>query len=53
MIFRYGNLLEHLTNSKNSWDGNYNGHQLPANDYWFKVVFSDGVVKTGHFSLIR
>ena len=50
---RYGKLLKHLNSPESSWDGFYNGIQLPANDYWFKVVFIDGIVKSGHFTLKR
>jgi gliding motility-associated-like protein len=50
---RYGKLLKHLTKLENGWDGSYNGNLLPSNDYWFKVVFIDGIVKSGHFTLKR
>jgi len=50
---RYGKLLKNLTSPESSWDGTYNGHQLPASDYWFKVVFIDGTAKNGHFALKR
>ena len=50
---RYGKLLKNLTSPESSWDGTYNGRQLQTNDYWFKVVFIDGSVKSGHFTLKR
>lgn len=50
---RYGKLLKNLTSPQSSWDGTYNGNQLPTNDYWFKVIFIDGTVKSGHFTLKR
>lgn len=50
---RFGKLLTHLTSLNNSWDGTSNGIQLPSTDYWFKVFFSDGVIKSGHFTLKR
>ncbi|MFI1744528.1 T9SS type B sorting domain-containing protein [Thalassobellus sediminis] len=50
---RYGRLLKLLTSSNRSWDGNYNGISMPSNDYWFRVIFSDGVSKNGHFTLKR
>ena len=50
---RYGKLLKNLTSPESSWDGTYNGSQLPTNDYWFKVVFIDGTAKSGHFTLKR
>lgn len=33
------------------WDGKINNTVMPTNDYWFKVEFKDGTVKTGHFTL--
>ena len=51
---RYGKLLKQIrTSGKAGWDGTYRGKNLPSDDYWFKVVFEDGFVKTGHFTLKR
>lgn len=51
---RYGKLLKQIrTSGKAGWDGTYRGENLPSDDYWFKVVFEDGFVKTGHFTLKR
>ncbi|WP_027126567.1 T9SS type B sorting domain-containing protein [Gelidibacter mesophilus] len=51
---RYGKLLKQIRASgKAAWDGTYRGKNLPSDDYWFKVVFEDGFVKTGHFTLKR
>lgn len=54
---RYGKLLKALTYSENSqslgWDGTYKGVLMPTSDYWFKIEFTDGTIKRGHFSLIR
>ncbi|MFL1012815.1 T9SS type B sorting domain-containing protein [Flavisericum labens] len=50
---RYGKLLKHLTTPEIDWDGTFNGVQLPTNDYWFKAVFTDGFIKSGHFTLKR
>ena len=51
---RYGRFLKRITSSdKNGWDGVYKGKNVPVNDYWYKVVFSDGVSKSGHFTLKR
>jgi len=51
---RYGKLITHLTSSSPGWDGRYNGHIMPATDYWYVVdVKKNGIdfqVK-GHFSL--
>ncbi|KPM30638.1 Hypothetical protein I595_3132 [Croceitalea dokdonensis DOKDO 023] len=56
---RYGKLLKQLDNI-NGWDGTYNGNQLPASDYWFRLDYdrteqSVVVAKTvrNHFSLVR
>lgn len=59
MIFdRYGKLIVVLKKDTNfSWDGTYNGINLPQTDYWFKVVFSLDKGRTqeymSNFSLIR
>ena len=51
---RYGKLLKQMKSSgKMSWDGTYRGKHLPATDYWFRAVFSDGIIKSGHFALKR
>ena len=55
---RYGKLLQKINPSNRGWDGTYNGNDLPADDYWFRVEFVDE--KTGNlqqymsnFTLIR
>lgn len=49
---RYGKLLKVL--SKNDgWDGKYQNNDLPSDDYWFKVIRSNGVIFQGHFTLKR
>ncbi|MBO7367945.1 MAG: T9SS type B sorting domain-containing protein, partial [Paludibacteraceae bacterium] len=38
--------------NNNGWDGRYNGHLLPATDYWYWM--KDDLIKgiiTGHFTL--
>ena len=51
---RYGKLLKHIeSGGKSSWNGTYRGRNLPADDYWFNIVISDGVIKNGHFTLKR
>ncbi|MDY8138299.1 T9SS type B sorting domain-containing protein [Aquimarina sp. 2201CG5-10] len=50
---RYGKLLKQLTPNNNSWDGNYNGKQMPASEYWYLINYLDNNVERGHFSLIR
>jgi gliding motility-associated-like protein len=50
---RYGKLLKQLNPSGIGWDGKYNGHALPADDYWFTIQLADGREAKGHFSLKR
>lgn len=49
---RYGKLLRIMKNNE-AWDGNYNGRQLPSDDYWFYVVRNDGRIHKGHFAMLR
>ncbi|WP_232829192.1 T9SS type B sorting domain-containing protein [Aureibaculum luteum] len=50
---RFGKLLKQLNNTNYYWDGFYNGKLQPPDDYWFKLVFSDGTVKSGNFALLK
>ena len=50
---RYGKLLKELRDIPSGWDGTYNNQRLPNGDYWFKMVYFDGKILNGHFSLIR
>lgn len=50
---RYGKLLIQFRASDQGWDGSYNGKPMPENDYWYKIVLTNGNVVTGNFSLIR
>ena len=50
---RYGKLIINFSPEGKGWDGTMNGTNMPADDYWFEVVVSDQIKKTGHFSLIR
>ena len=53
---RYGKLLKQLdpNTSNSSWDGIYNGKQMPSADYWFNYLNNDtGIHLSGHFSLKR
>jgi len=54
---RYGKLIKQIFPSSAGWDGTYNGHALPATDYWFKLLYKsrDGVAKEfkAHFALKR
>jgi gliding motility-associated-like protein len=49
---RYGKFLKMLTNNE-SWDGTVSGRPLPATDYWFQIISSDGKTYNSHFSLRR
>ncbi|TPD66876.1 T9SS type B sorting domain-containing protein [Flavobacterium microcysteis] len=50
---RFGKLLSDVDPKGAGWDGNYNGHPLPANDYWYLVKLETGRTIRGHFSLLR
>ena len=50
---RYGKLLKQLNATSNGWNGTYTGKVLPADDYWFSIIFEDGKIIKGHFSLKR
>jgi gliding motility-associated-like protein len=54
---RYGKLIKQIFPTSAGWDGTYNGHALPATDYWFKLLYKsrDGVAKEfkAHFALKR
>lgn len=50
---RYGKLLKQFNSSNLNWNGTFNGHLLPADDYWFYLIFEDGKNIKGHFSLKR
>ena len=56
---RYGKpLFQIKQQNKIGWDGLHNNNQLPAADYWFKIVYtenSDGIQQEtmGHFTLKR
>jgi len=38
---RNGKLLKKIMPHDNGWDGLYNGHELPSDDYWFSVFYKD------------
>ncbi|PHS05045.1 MAG: hypothetical protein COA88_12885 [Kordia sp.] len=55
---RFGKLLSQLDPDGAGWDGTYNGSQMPASDYWFKIIYIEGTNSTqkefkAHFSLKR
>lgn len=49
---RYGKLIKEI-GSTTSWDGTFNGHELPSTDYWFVVTRANGKVYKGHFAMKR
>lgn len=53
---RYGKLMTRLDWLSEGWNGMYNGHQMPANDYWFVADVKKGDIQfqvKGHFALRR
>jgi len=50
---RYGKLLFEINSIITSWNGKYNGIDLPSDDYWFQLNFGNGKIIKGHFSLKR
>ena len=52
---RYGRLVKELEKGA-SWDGQYEGRELPAGDYWYILSLNseeDDRVFYGHFTLYR
>ncbi|NIV11064.1 MAG: T9SS type B sorting domain-containing protein, partial [Aliifodinibius sp.] len=35
------------------WDGPYNNKLMPTSDYWYTLVYKDGRILKGHFTLKR
>ncbi|WP_432672212.1 T9SS type B sorting domain-containing protein [Flavobacterium sp. SM2513] len=53
---RYGKFIVEINSQSQSWDGTFNGQQLPADDYWFTVNYNfNGITHEykNHFSLKR
>jgi gliding motility-associated-like protein len=50
---RYGKLIYSFKANQNGWDGKFNGETLFADDYWYTIIFENGRIVKGHFSLIR
>ncbi|CAM4198252.1 T9SS type B sorting domain-containing protein [Gillisia hiemivivida] len=54
MIFdRYGKLLKSGNGVNFSWNGSFNGTNLPASDYWYHIKIEGYATLKGHFSLMR
>lgn len=50
---RYGKLIKQLMPESKGWDGIFNGHPMPSDDYWFHVTLSNNRLFKGHFTLKR
>ena len=54
---RFGKILKQLGLRSSGWDGKFNGQDLPADDYWFRLNYLDnfGTPREfkSHFSLKR
>lgn len=53
---RFGQLLYQHQKSSDGWDGTFDGKPLPADDYWFRIVYRNNNIKSemkGHFTLKR
>ncbi|NNK72564.1 MAG: T9SS type B sorting domain-containing protein, partial [Flavobacteriaceae bacterium] len=54
---RYGKLIKEISPATDGWNGQFNGQNLRASDYWFvaNLIKQDGTnrVLKGHFSLVR
>ncbi|MEY2691857.1 MAG: hypothetical protein RIT03_247 [Bacteroidota bacterium] len=49
---RQGKLIKYL-DAEASWNGDFIGNPLPADDYWFVAIREDGRKLQGHFSIKR
>ncbi|MBU2929014.1 T9SS type B sorting domain-containing protein [Winogradskyella psychrotolerans] len=50
---RYGKLLKEVKGPYYFWDGYYNSHLQPVNDYWYVLKLRSGGNDKGHFTLKR
>lgn len=52
---RYGKFITNFDKNNGGWDGKHKGKELPATDYWFKIIktIDKETIYFGHFSLIR
>lgn len=52
---RYGKFITNFDKNNGGWDGKHKGKELPATDYWFKIIKTTDkeTIYFGHFSLIR
>ncbi|MDP2526152.1 T9SS type B sorting domain-containing protein [Maribacter dokdonensis] len=49
---RYGKLIKFGNTNATSWDGTFNGEDMPEDDYWY-LIEADTAQFKGHFSLKR
>ena len=53
---RYGKLLKQISSTGQGWDGTYNGHLMPSDDYWFSVDYIEQAAAKqfkSHFAMKR
>ncbi|HWR93931.1 MAG TPA: T9SS type B sorting domain-containing protein, partial [Flavobacterium sp.] len=50
---RFGKLLKQINQNGIGWNGIYEGKNLPADDYWFRLIYNEGKKINGNFSLKR
>ncbi|MFD0798957.1 T9SS type B sorting domain-containing protein [Maribacter chungangensis] len=49
---RFGQLLKNAGADNPSWDGTFNGAQMPSGNYWYRIQIQD-TVRNGYFVLKR
>lgn len=50
---RFTRLLRRYTGNDKGWDGTYNGHPMPMDDYWYIIAHPQLGTRSGHFTLKR
>ena len=53
---RYGKLMKQISSEGQGWDGTYNGHLMPSDDYWFSVDYLEQATAKqfkAHFAMKR
>ena len=50
---RFGKLIKQISPVGSGWDGTFNNQPIPADDYWYSIIFEDTRIAKGHFSLKR
>lgn len=49
---RFGQLLQNTDPNNSSWDGTFNGAEMPADTYWYQLQI-EGTIRNGYFALKR